>query len=81
MNRLPNILLFSNSFLGGGIVHFQMLPEDRLAALMKDLFSVGLVPATIARMSQGCAMRFQGVVDWICGVVKVAAVKHQGSRI
>ncbi|MBF0245335.1 MAG: IS66 family transposase [Planctomycetes bacterium] len=58
------------------LLHFQMLPEDRLAVLMKDLFGVGLVPATIARMSRGCAMRFQGVVDWICGVVKVAAVKH-----
>ena len=58
------------------LLHFQMLPEDRLAALMKDLFGVGLVPATIARMSRGYAMRFQGVVDWIFGVVKVVAVKH-----
>jgi len=58
------------------LLHFQLLPEDRLAALMKDLFGVGMVPATIARVSHNCAVRFQGVVDLICMLVKTATVKH-----
>ena len=32
------------------LLHYQLLPEDRLAGLMKDLFGVALAPATIARM-------------------------------
>lgn len=47
------------------LLHFQMIPEDRLATLMKDLFGVGLVPATIARMSRNCAGRLQDIADWI----------------
>ena len=35
-----------------------------------------LVPATIARMSRGCAARFRGFVDAIRERVKAAAVKH-----
>jgi transposase len=58
------------------LLHFQMIPEDRLAALMKDLFGVGLVPATIARMSRNCAGRLQDIVGLILTVVKVAAVKN-----
>lgn len=58
------------------LLHFQLLPEDRLAELMADLFGVALVPATIARMRRGCAVRFRGVVDAIRERVKAAAVKH-----
>lgn len=58
------------------LAHYQLLPEDRLAALLKDLFGVGLVPATIARMSRRCARRLQGVVDVIRDLVKSAALKH-----
>ena len=58
------------------LLHFQLLPEDRLAELMADLFGVALVPATIGRMSRGCAARFRGFVDAIRERVKAAAVKH-----
>ena len=43
--------------------HYQLLPEDRLAELMADLFAVALVPATVARMGRSRARRFEGVVD------------------
>jgi len=39
------------------LLHFQMLPEDRLALLMADLFGVKLCAATIANMSRSCAAR------------------------
>ena len=58
------------------LLHYQLLPEDRLAALLKDLFGVALVPATIARMGQSCARRVQGVVEAVCELVKSAPVKH-----
>lgn len=58
------------------LAHYQLLPEDRLAVLLKDLFGVGLVPATIARMSRRRARRLQGVVEVICDLVKSAALKH-----
>ena len=58
------------------LLHFQLLPEDRLAELMADLFGVALVPATIARMSRSCVQRVQGVVDVIREQVKAAPVKH-----
>src|SRR6202789_3619584 len=41
------------------LLHFQFLPEQRLAMLMADLFGVHLVTATIAGMSRSCAARFQ----------------------
>ena len=34
------------------LLHYQLLPEDRLAELMADLFGVKLAAATIARMSR-----------------------------
>ena len=37
--------------------------KDRLAELMRDLFSVSVVPATIARMSRSCAHRLRSFVD------------------
>jgi len=58
------------------LLHFQLLPEDRLAELMAELFGVALVPATIARMSRGCARRFQGLVDAIRDSTTAARVKH-----
>ena len=53
------------------LLHYQLLPEDRLAELMADLFGVRLVAATIARMSRTCAARAT-VRDLVAG----AAVKH-----
>jgi transposase len=58
------------------LLHYQLLPEDRLAEAMADLFGVRLVAATIARMSRTCAGRAQGFVDTVCAWVKAAAVKH-----
>jgi transposase len=58
------------------LLHFQLLPEDRLAELMSDLFGLRLVPATIARISMTCAQRFQGFVDAVRERVVAAPVKH-----
>ena len=58
------------------LLHYQLLPEKRLAVLMADLFGVNLVTATIARISQDCAERFEGFVDAVREHVATAAVKH-----
>jgi transposase len=58
------------------LLQFQLLPEDRLALLMADLFGVTLSAATIARMSRSYAMRFRGVAAFLCQAIKEAAVKH-----
>jgi transposase len=58
------------------LLHYQLLPEKRLAALMADLFGVNLVTATIAGMSRACATRFQGFVAAVRDQVAAAPVKH-----
>jgi transposase len=58
------------------LLHYQLLPEDRLAEAMADLFGVRLVAATIARMSRTCAGRAHGFADAVGALVKAAAVKH-----
>ncbi len=58
------------------LLHFQMLPEDRLALLMADLFGVKLCAATIANMSRSCAARLQSLVEMIRNHVAAAGVKH-----
>lgn len=58
------------------LLHYQLLPEDRLAELMADLFGIRLVAATIARMSCTCAARLQDFVATVRGLVAAAAVKH-----
>ena len=58
------------------LLHYQLLPEKRLAALMADLFGVTLVPATIARISQDCAGRFKSFVATVQDRVAAAPVKH-----
>src|ERR1700746_2982973 len=58
------------------LLHYQLLPEDRLAALMADLFGVKLAAATIARMSRTCAERLQGFVKTVRDLVAGAPVKH-----
>ena len=45
------------------LLHYQLLPEKRLATLMADLFGVQLMTATIAAMSQNCAARFTSFAD------------------
>jgi transposase len=58
------------------LLHYQLLPEDRLAEAMADLFGVKLVAATIAGMSRRCAERSQDFAGAVCALVKTAAVKH-----
>jgi transposase len=58
------------------LLHYQLLPEDRLAELMADLFGVKLVAATIARMSRTGAARLQDFVTAVRDLVAGAAVKH-----
>ena len=58
------------------LLHYQLLPEKRLATLMADLFGVALVTATIARISHDCAERFQGFAAAVRDHVAAAPVKH-----
>lgn len=58
------------------LLHYQLLPEKRLAALMADLFGVRLVTATIAGMSRSCAARFQELAAAVRDHVAAAPVKH-----
>jgi transposase len=58
------------------LLHYQLLPEKRLARLMADLFGVTLVAATIARISRDCATRYTGFADAVRDLVAAAAVKH-----
>ena len=58
------------------LLHYQLVPEDRLAELMADLFGVRIAAATIARISRSCAARLQGFVAAVRDRVAAAAVKH-----
>src|SRR5450759_649142 len=58
------------------LLHYQLLPEDRLVELMRDLFGVNLVAATIARMSRSYAERLQDFVEAVRKRVAGAPVKH-----
>jgi transposase len=58
------------------LLHHQLLPEDRLAELMADLFGVKLAAATIARMSRTCAERLRGFTEAVRDLVAGAPVKH-----
>jgi transposase len=58
------------------LLHFQLLPENRLATLMADLFGVKVATATIARMSRTCAERLRGFVETVRDLVAGAPVKH-----
>ena len=58
------------------LLHFQLLPEARLVALMADLFGVTLSAATIAAMSGACATRLDGLVKTIRDHIAGVPVKH-----
>lgn len=58
------------------LLHYQLLPEKRLATLMADLFGVRLATATIARISQDCAERFRDFAHAVREHVAAAPVKH-----
>jgi len=58
------------------LLHYQLLPEARLAELMADLFGVKLAAATIATMSRTCAERLRGFAETVRDLVAGAPVKH-----
>jgi len=58
------------------LLHYQLLPEKRLARLMADLFGVTLVAASIARISRDYARRYAGFTDAVRDLVAAAALKH-----
>ena len=58
------------------LLHHRLLPEKRLAEAMADLFGVTLVTATVARISQEAAQRFQGFADAVRDHVAAAPLKH-----
>jgi transposase len=58
------------------LLHYQLLPENRLAKLMADLFGVKVAAATIARMSRTCAERLRGFAETVRDRVAGAPVKH-----
>jgi transposase len=55
---------------------WQLIPEDRLAELMMDVFGVDLATATVAAMGQRKAQELTGLAEHIEQQVKHAAVKH-----
>ncbi len=66
--RITGIVLY--------LLHFQLLPEQRLAEAMADLFGVHLATATIAAMSRACSARFCGFIATLMALVAAAPVKH-----
>ena len=55
---------------------WQLIPEDRLAELMGDVFGVALATSTIAAMGQRKAQALAGLAEHIEQQVKHAVVKH-----
>jgi transposase len=55
---------------------WQLIPEDRLAELMDDVFGVEVATSTIAAMGQRKAQELAGLAEHIEQQVKQAAVKH-----
>jgi transposase len=61
------------------VVYFQawqLIPEDRLAELMSDVFGVEVATSTLATMGQRKAQELAGVAAHIEQQVKAATVKH-----
>jgi len=55
---------------------WHLVPEDRLAELIRDVFGLNLTSATIAAMSQRKAEQWSDLADYIGELVKKAPVKH-----
>ncbi len=62
--------------LVGYLQTWQLIPEDRLAHSMKDLFAVEVATATIAAIGQRKAEAFTGLAEHIEQQFKQAVVKH-----
>src|ERR1700680_4230067 len=58
------------------LLHYQLLPEARLAELMADLFGVKLAAATIATMSRTWAGRRRSFAETVRDLGAGAPVKH-----
>ena len=58
------------------LANFQLVPEDRLATLMADLFGVSLSCATIGQMSRRAAESLQGFAEAVRRQILSAPVKH-----
>ena len=58
------------------LLHYQLLPEDRLVELMADLFGVRIVAATLSTMSRACATRLREFAATLRDLVAGAPVKH-----
>ncbi len=56
--------------------NYQLLPEDRLAETMKDLFGVSVTTGTIANIARRTAKKLQETVANIADHVAVANVTH-----
>src|SRR5271154_2300593 len=56
--------------------HWHLVPEDRLAELIKDMFGLELTTATIAAMGQRKAGQWNDLAEHIGEQVKQAPVKH-----
>ena len=59
------------------LLHAQLLPEKRVAALIADLFGVTLTTATIATISRDCAERLRSFAETVRDHVAQAPVKHR----
>ena len=57
-------------------LHWQLVPEDRLAELVRDVYGVELSTATIAAMAQRKAGEWKDLAGHIGEQVKKAPVKH-----
>jgi|SRR5215469_1426504 len=55
---------------------WQLIPEDRLSELMKDIFGVDIAPSTLAGMEQKKADELSSLAERIGEEVKAAEVKH-----
>ena len=59
------------------LLHAQFIPENRVAEVMSDLFSVRISTANIVAMSRRTARRFEGFLDRVAEVIRTEApVKH-----
>jgi len=58
------------------LLHWHLIPEERLAEMMRDVFGVDLSTATIAAMAQRKAEEWTELADHIGEQVKQAPVKH-----
>ena len=65
--------------------NFHLLPEDRLAELLRELFDVTLCAATVAAMTRKAAERWRGFAErlgaWIGTVARVKHLDETGFRI